>query len=386
MTKLVTRKVTFLVVKFGIIAIAFYCIACNSDRNSGSEINLDYYLEKVDSIRVHRDTDIRILDVNTNNGRYLAVDKITEEFLVLDERGKVLKAIYRKGEGPNEYNSSLLAASFNQEEGGYLAQSSVEFLKFNDDWEVDNRIRFVSSQTTVFYSGPQFSIPYYQLFNDSVPYFFTNFFSGVLNMGSSEGEMAKYLIEQYNPQKQDLDWVLPFDSELLPNFEVDQKNKEKNPTPIYALDREEKLLYLTFERSTEIGIYNMANEFELKNKISFNHDSFSLTKNAKNIGLFQFSPNLQLMLYFEGLSEAATKVRKSKEPNFFPLMDPSLYHGIVIKDGKQVQEISFPLSFDPMSEILLLPGNRILCRDKYTGDVEPEFHTYSIYALKSGEQ
>ena len=135
-----------------------------------------------------------------------------------------------------------------------------------------------------------------------------------------------------------------------------------------------------------MGIYDMANGFELKKKTSFNHDSFSLTKKAKNIGVFQFSPNLQLILYFEGLSEAATKVRKSKESNFFPLMDPSLYYGIVIKDWKQVQEISIPLSFDPMSEILPLPGNRILFRDRYTGDVEPEFHTYSMYTMKAGEQ
>ncbi|MEX2512453.1 MAG: hypothetical protein WD398_06075 [Cyclobacteriaceae bacterium] len=143
----------------------------------------------------------------------------------LDGRGKVLEAVFRVGEGPNEYNSSLLAASFNQEEGGYLAQSSVEF--------------------------------------------------------------------------------------------------------------------------------------------HFNTDLFGI-------------------LYFEGLSEAATDVRKSADPDYLPIKDPSLYRMIVIHDGvKQVQEIGFPPSCDPRSEILPLPDNRVLFRDRYKGEEEPEYHTYSIFELKT---
>jgi len=386
MTKWIKGKVEFLVIKTAIIAISWYCLACGGDRISGSEVKSlpNYYLVKVDSIRIYRETDIRILDLNTANGGFLAVDKVTEEFLVLDERGKVLETIFRRGEGPNEYNSRLLTASFNQEEGGYFAQSAVEFLWFNEGWEINKRIRFASSTSMFFYPGPKLKVPYYRLSDASVPYFFTNFFSGHLSSVGGEGETTGYLIEQFNPQKQDLDWVLPSDSELLPEFEVDQKNKGTKPTPIYALDREKKLLYLTFERSTEIGVYDMANEFEVKKKISFTHESFSLTKKSKNTKLVQFSPDLYGILYFEGLSEAATEARKSAEPNYFPFMDPSLYQMIVIHDGvPQVEEIDFPLSCDPRSEILQLPGNRLLLRDKYTGEVEPEYHAYSIYELKA---
>jgi len=380
----IKKKINCLGIKTLILAISWYCLACNGDPNSGSEVKSlpVYYLEKVDSIRVDRETNIWILDVNTANGGFLALDQVTEEFLVLDKRGKVVEAVIRVGEGPNEYNSRLLTASFNQEEGGYFAQSSVEFLWFNDAWEINKRIRFASSTSMFFYPGPKLKVPYYRLSDASIPYFFTNFFSGFTYMGGSEGEMAKYLIEQFNPQKQDLEWVLPSDPELLPEFEVDQKNKGTKPTPIYALNREEKLLYLTFERSSEIGVYDMANEFELKKKISFTHDSFSLTKKSKNTKLLQFSPDLNGILYFEGLSEAATEARKSAEPNYFPFMDPSLYRMIVIHDGvQQVEEIDFPLSCDPRSEILQLPENRVLLRDIYTGDKEPEYHSYSIYEL-----
>jgi hypothetical protein len=74
---------------------------------------------------------------------------------------------------------------------------------------------------------------------------------------------------------------LPSDSELLPEFGLEQNSKQTNPIQIFALDKEGKLLHLTFERSTEIGVYDMANEFEVKKKISFTDDSFSLTKKSK---------------------------------------------------------------------------------------------------------
>jgi hypothetical protein len=120
MTKLIKVKVQFFEVKTAILAISWYCLACGGDPNSGSEVESlpVYYLEKVDSIRLDGETNIRILDVNTANGGFLAVDQVTKEFLVLDERGKVVEAVTLVGEGPNEYNSRLLTASFNQEEGG----------------------------------------------------------------------------------------------------------------------------------------------------------------------------------------------------------------------------------------------------------------------------
>jgi hypothetical protein len=195
------------------------------------------------------------------------------------------------------------------------------------------------------------------------------------------------LIEQYNPHSQELEWVLPFDSELLPVFDVDEKNKDKKPTAIYSLNRKEGRFYLTFERSTEMGVYDLTNDFALIHKLEFAHKSFYPSYNAKNIGLIDFGQDIFGVLYYKGLSEAATAVRGESDPENFPFMDPTLYQFILINEGiQQDKEIAFPTGSDPRAEILSLPDSRLLLRDKYMGDVEPYYHTYSIYELKTNNK
>nr|MBI1231662.1 hypothetical protein [Cytophagales bacterium] len=376
-------KISIFGVKAVVLALCFFCLACGGNNNSESADTSpkEFYLEKVDSLRVDRETDVRILDYHPAKKQFLAVDKISGEFLVLDSKGVILEEVLRRGEGPNEINTNVLALSFNQEEGGYLAQSSLEQLWFDDAWEVKERIKFASYSTIYFYSGPQKRVPYYRPNNDSSFYFFTNFFSGVPN---GVGAEIASLIEQYNPHSQELEWVLPCDLEQLPVFEIDEKNKDKKPTAVYSLDRKEGRLYLTFERSTEMGVYHMTNDFALIEKSGFKHKSFYPSYNAKNISLIDFGQDIFGLLYYKGLSEAATASRKESDPGNFPFMDPALYQFIFINEGIQRdEEIAFPTGSDPRAEILSLPNSRLLLRDKYTGDVEPDYHTYSIYKLKA---
>lgn len=382
----VPRAINFIAIRAAVTFLVGFGTACGTRGNQSEEVRQnEYFLEKVNFLRIDRETDVRILDYHPGKRQFLAVDKVTEEFLVLDSRGQVLEEIYRRGEGPNEFNTNLLAFSFNQEEGGYFAQSSIEQIRFNDAWDVDQRIRFASYYSIFFYTGPKMSVPYYRIPGVSTPFFFTSFFSGVNTNGGGEAdpEVAGHLIEQYNPQKQELEWVLPFVSQLLPEFERDDKNENKKPGQVYALDRKEGRLLLTFDRSMEIGIYNLNNHFDFVGQVGFTHRSFSLSSKAKNIALFDFGRDIFGVIYFEGLSEAATATRKENDPGYFPLMDPTLYHLIVLEDGKQQEkEIDFPPLSDPRSEIMPLPGNRLLLRDKYMGDTKPEFHLYAIFELK----
>lgn len=353
---------------------------------TGSEMeqgNL-YYLEKVGSIRVDRENKVRILDFEPVKHQFLAFDPITQEFMLLNREGQVLEAINRVGEGPNEYNSSLIAASFNREQGGYYTLSSRDFLWFNEKWEVQKRIRFASYFQIFLYTGPRSRVPYYRLPGVSEPYFYTSFFSGVsLDARSTDEGASKSLIEQYNPQKDSLEWVMSNDLQSLPVFELDKENEQINPVQVYVLDTDAKTMYLTFERSQQIGIYDLANDFELKQRISFDPGSFSQSNKSKNIALFNFSPETIGVLYFMGLSEASTQARKGADPDYSPLFDASLYRLIMIQDGLQQEtEIEFPPGCEPHSEMIQLPGNRIMMRDQYQGDDEPEYSTYSIFELK----
>src|SRR5690554_1570373 len=112
------------------LSLWLFFLSCNSRDQSEAKNKekIDYHLEKVDSVHIDRANQVTMLDFHSGSNRFLAYDQITEEFLVLDKRGEVLDAVYRKGEGPNEYNSSLLAASFNQEGEGFYTLSSTDFL------------------------------------------------------------------------------------------------------------------------------------------------------------------------------------------------------------------------------------------------------------------
>src|SRR5690606_34366832 len=125
-----------------ITSLSLVCFSCNWNSKTGSEIETTYYLEKVDSIQVDRENKVRVLDFHPVSKHFLAYDQIAQEFLVLDRRGQVLEAVYRVGEGPNEYHSNILAASFDRERGGYSLLSSWEFLWYNENWEVEKRLRF----------------------------------------------------------------------------------------------------------------------------------------------------------------------------------------------------------------------------------------------------
>lgn len=95
---------------FIISLLLFLCPSC--DIRSNEEESNHVTIEKIDSIRVDWGTKFTILDFDQNKRRFLAVDQVTKEFLIIDSTGKVLESIQRFGDGPNEYNSSLIAASF----------------------------------------------------------------------------------------------------------------------------------------------------------------------------------------------------------------------------------------------------------------------------------
>jgi len=314
-------------IKTQYILLLLLGFSCGIENNTGSQNQIapTYYLEKVDSIQIDRENIIRVLDYSPANNHFLAFDQVTKEFLVFNDQGQILESVYREGEGPNEYNSSLIAASFNDENGGYFVLSSIEFLRYNEKWEVEERFRFNSYVQLRFYSGPKVTVPYYTLSGTSEHYFFTSFFSGINTfVGSNAKEISpNHLIEQYNPTKKGLEWKLPFETELLPEFESNEESGKIKPTQVFSLDKEANLLYLTFERSKEIGLYDIAEDFKLQKKIKFDHESFFHSNKSKNTGLFNFGDDKFVVLYYQGLSEAATEARKINNSGF-PLHDPSL--------------------------------------------------------------
>ncbi|EIM75794.1 hypothetical protein A3SI_12094 [Nitritalea halalkaliphila LW7] len=115
-----------------VILLMFY--ACQGKETNQEAYHID--LVKVDSFVVRRDTRFRILDHHAFSGNYLGYDPITRSFLVIDKEGQIVQEVKRIGEGPNEYNSNLSAAAFNEVGGGVLLQSSNALIWYDENWDV----------------------------------------------------------------------------------------------------------------------------------------------------------------------------------------------------------------------------------------------------------
>jgi len=371
--------------QLSVLLFLLLLISCNGN-NSGKVENdriSEYILEKVDSFKVDRETKIRILDYSPTKDVFLAYDLILKEFLLIDQKGEVLESINRMGEGPNEYLTNPIAASFDPNSDGYLIQSSTELIWYSNLWEVEKRFRFSSLHTIMLYSGPKFTVPFFNCQSGVGQCFFTNYFPGTLvhQFNSKEDVRSKKLIEYYNPSKNSLEWGLSFDPQLVPSSQLNEK--ELKLVQVYALNPEENNLYLSYQTGIEIGVYDLSKNFDLKDKIKINQKEFSMSNKSKNTNLIQLTSGQLVLLYFTGISETVELNRKERNPYYLPFQEAELYRFIVITDGVvQENEIRFPGGIEPHSEILPLPQNRILLRNNTDGKTEAEFSEYSIYEFK----
>lgn len=309
------------------------------DKDDEQECKFDV----VKSFRIDRPNRIRILDYSESNDEFLSYDPVTDDFLLINGSGKVLEAASRYGEGPNEYNTNIIAASLNHEGEGYYVHSSNEFIWYSKNWEIEQRLRISPFHTIKLYSGPKYNVPYYHLESNKQPYYFTNFFSGlsIHHFKAKNDYSSQKLIELYNADKDSLEWVLPFDTEFFSHSELNQN--ELRPTQLFALDKMSKLLFLTFKSAKVIGVYDLANNFRLEKKINFDHQDFSITNKSGNTAVLHFGNQKMGILYFSGLSEGADQIKKEEDPDYLSYQDPKLYRIIILQEGlKQKIEVLFP--------------------------------------------
>ncbi|MFD2036442.1 hypothetical protein ACFSKL_16675 [Belliella marina] len=367
---------------YNCILSLFFFFSCSNSQRSENTI-YSYQLVQVDSFRVARENRIRILDYNSKSEEFLAFDAITNEFVQLDKSGEVLHAVVKFGEGPDEYNTSILAASFNHENEGIFVQSSNEFIWYSGDWKVKERLQIPAYYTIKLYSGPKLGVPYFRLANSSSPYFLTNFFSGipVHNFETKDGLSEQMMVEFYNPVKDSLEWTLRFDKQYFSSTEL--KEKTINPKQIYALNRETNLMYLTFQDSKTIGVYDMSKGFESIETLNFEHQNFIPSNKSRNVTLLELGSDKLALLYYSGMSEGDIHLKKDADSDYLFYQDPALFRLLILeKDGSGYQETTFPSDGEPHSEIVQLPGNRILIRKKDNPDIEQEYSDYLVFELK----
>ncbi|MCH7407813.1 hypothetical protein MM239_00270 [Belliella sp. DSM 111904] len=376
------RRLLFLILLPGVIT------SCGSNQRSENLFGGDvmYDIVKVDSFDIPRENAVRILDFNESKRNYLGYDVINEEFVVLDYQGKELNSIKLQGEGPDEYNSLLTAASFSQDEEGYFLQSAGELIKYDTDWHVIERIKFSPKISVFLYSGPRFKVPYFMGENGTDFSFFASFFSGFSFHQFEKNEVLQEqkLLEYYSTSAKDLKSDLSLDMEYFNDSELEAQYFR--PIQIFHLDQEEGLLYLTFKNSSILGIYDIFNGFELVSKISLDHESFLASNQARNVGVYKLDKHTIVLVYFMGKSEGEIQNLMDSNPDYLAHKDPACYSIMVVSlEGQERFEIAFPEEAEPHSEILSFRDGKLLMRIRESVEVEQDYSRYAIYELRRQE-
>lgn len=344
-------------------------------------------LVKIDSFVVRRDTRFNILDHHSDSGNYLGYDPITKNFLVIDRIGNIVQEVKRIGEGPNEYNSNLSTAAFNEVGGGMFVQSSNELIWYDKNWNIKKRWKYAPSFGVTVYGGPRFKTSYYFKKDKENPLVFTSFFPGIKIPISEIQSISKYkgIIEIYESSKDTLMWKLPIDfkrfNPLAPN------EKEFDLTQIYFLDNKNGLLFLSFDNSLTVGIYDLDDELNFNSEITLDEKVFMDKGRGKMVKLFPVFKNNLLLLRYSGISEAELIRKKDENKTYLPVNDTNLYRFyLVSRDKGALKGLPFPDNVEPTSEIIPLGSDKFLMKEKEEDNIETSESHYSVYAIRMNVQ
>lgn len=351
----------------------------------------EYSLRKVGDLHIDSFAGVGIRDYDPIKDEYLGfVDKGSEgiELAIFDSKGKILINKVRRGEGPNDYTSSALTMGF-APDGGIYVQTSLEFLKYDREFNLIKRIRFEPKFTIVVYSGPfEKFIPLSK--GDQI-----SFLTSVSNLSGMamgpEIPSKVHLIEYYDPSLKTIQSMAPLsEREVFQGF-----GDEKSPArinSIYALNPQENLLYLTTTIDNEITVYNPINWFVVK-RIKVKHKEFqplddlplreSNFKTLGGLGLFamnrkllKFDSDLLGLVYVIGESESSYELRKSTGKTY-RLNDPEVHRLILFKDRVQLPgEHTIPSGMVEMA----LPNNRLLVKVN-EGDEELDYIPFELWEI-----
>ncbi len=348
-------------------------------------------LKKVADLNIESLAPVGIRDYDPVKDEYLGfVDKGSDgvELAIFDSKGKILVSEVRRGDGPNYYSSSALTMGF-APDGGIFVQTSIEFLKYDREFNLIKRIRFEPKFTTVVYSGPREKfIPLSK--GDQISFLTSVSNISGMAMGPEVPSKVK-LIEYYDPSMESVQSIAPL-SERAVFQGFGEKESPARINSIFALNPQENLLYLTTTIDNEITVYNPINWFVVK-RIKVNHEEFKplddlpfqesnfrtsgrMALYAMNQKLLKFDSDLLGLVYVMGESEASFELRKNTN-KIYRLGDPEMHRLILFKDGIQLpgeHMISSGMIEMP------LPNNRFLVKVS-EGDEELDYIPFEIWEV-----
>ncbi|TFV94604.1 hypothetical protein E4S40_11355 [Algoriphagus kandeliae] len=377
---------------FGFIALITSCSQKEASEKS-TEDN-PYFLTKIDSFEVENLTRVFIRDYSPEEGIYLGYSMVEDEILEISEEGEILKRVKKKGEGPGLYgNWNPIGISFgpNQER---VVELPFRIVTYNSNYEVLQEQR-IQSPLPIRTFGPMGRTEYFQN-GDSTMYLVgpSNYLSAHYLIMNEEGRDTLKNFFQINIQTGEMKSVVPYREESP--YKNTEGIYQELMTKSFLVDHITDELWLVHALSKEIEIYDLP-LFNLSKTIPLNHEEFMSYSPVpigtqgndegitplrflagRNKQLIQLEPNLFLINYYKGISEAAYQTRIAEDATYTPTIDPKENSIIIILDGKQVGP---ELPSVPGSILFGLGDGKFLVQEPENPEIEEEKTRFSVYQL-----
>lgn len=375
--------------KFFVILVLATTFAC-SEKDEKSQVKTNYAFEVVDSVLVNYLGDMIMLDYDAPSEKYLISQIMFQDFLEVDESGKILNQYAFSQDGVNPINTTMGLGYFDGKVTVF--DSPKGYISFEDSSIVDEVLIPYPSHLFMMY-------PKLGMFELGERVYYPKPWAETLKISMSDGAFYKALMEQDILESQDLETgdtlghiKLPESSPLLGD------GIHGFPIPTYTLVGDKLLLSMWLEpRFYVYSVKNDAFEYEKTVEIDIpgwvpyttvpedNADAFfeeNMKKSPGNLtNLFQIGEHY-IAVYNRGLTEDQMNSMNRLDPSYeseIRKKNPNLI-AVFDQEFKQLaSNVSLPVPAS-FPNVVNRKGELVVSKDPYQSEVEDD--GIMIYKLK----
>ncbi len=352
-----------------------------------------YKFEKVKEFKIPSLSQVELIDYYPQKGLYLGyINKWSKglEIALINEEGKIIISKNLKGEGPEQYVSSLNSLGFSSE-GDIWALTTHQLLRYDQNLKLKERIRF-NPKRQVFIYGKANPFYFFYKNNDRSAFSFIVNPTGTSKyLGMSDFKTTK-LIEIFN-NKDNVSYEIAPVSER-PQYEKLDKSVGDLYFPIYTLEHgNSPKLYLTTSLDNEITVIDL-NTNKVISKIKIKHGEFksleastiatkslssydNITLTSFNRNIFKLDGGFLALEYIREIPYGTYERKIADDPDYHHFKDPDYHRLILFDQNKQLtSDMIIPYGSIKMS----LPNNQLLIKIE-NPETEEDFIKYGIYKL-----
>jgi len=358
-----------------------------------STVFSQYKLQQISGFKIDSFLPVEIIDYHPQSKLYLGYinNPKNTEIVLINEEGEIIIQKVLVGEGPNQSSSTLNSMAFT-DIGDIWIQTTFQILLYDQKLNLKKRDKYFAGSTMYLY-GYMRIFPYFFRNDTQSGFSFITNPSGITQSTSGKDFSEKKLLEIFELDQERLYEMAPISERSL--FKNLHHSIYALYKPVFTIDKNNKLIYLTAALDNEITVYNLITQ-RLESRIKIEHGEFKALKNAsisdktlpsynniitltaKNDNIFLLDGGIIVLDYIREIPYGTYEKKKADDPTYHHFTDPS-YHRLIIFDSIKQLTGDLPMPFN--GKLMMgLPGNRLLVQ-MINPEVEEDSIRYGVFKV-----